>query len=172
MKVNFRNMPRSRLYTYKNIIYASVLEVRYVKMFETLGIEFQYERHTVKYFWQNRMRPYLPDFFLPQSKLWLEVKGNYPTKQEIVKAEWLARRTQQRVVICSGVPSIDCISLLIHPDYHGIVYFLGGGKETVRFNLREYELVPTIIAKGSSFESPDKLLEAYKVGRDFDPDST
>jgi len=54
--------------------FRSRLEARWAHFFKTLGIKWQYEPQG--YLVGCNQRPYLPDFYLPRERLWVEVKGS------------------------------------------------------------------------------------------------
>lgn len=58
---------------YNGYRFRSRLEARWAVFFDTLGIEYQYE---VEGFDLGNAGWYLPDFWLPTQKLWLEIKPN------------------------------------------------------------------------------------------------
>lgn len=47
---------------------------------------------------------YLPDFYMPQLEIWLEVKGAEPAEHEMNVARALSRSRRQRVLIAIGQP--------------------------------------------------------------------
>lgn len=51
---------------------------------------------------RNHHTKYLPDFFHPTFQHWVEIKGEAPNSEAIVKARNLARRTNQPVTILWG----------------------------------------------------------------------
>ena len=57
---------------YNGYKFRSRLEARWAVFFDTLGIEYEYEPEG--YELKNGMK-YLPDFYLPDLNLWVEVKG-------------------------------------------------------------------------------------------------
>lgn len=57
---------------YKGFRFRSRLEARWAVFFDWLGIEWKYEIEG----FQKGDFLYLPDFYLPKSKLWVEVKGS------------------------------------------------------------------------------------------------
>ena len=74
--------------TYKGIQFRSRLEARWAVFFDTLGIEWEYEpeRYEIGMLWTDPnteeldysdMETYLPDFWLPELKYWIEVKGKF-----------------------------------------------------------------------------------------------
>lgn len=63
---------------YAGCRFRSRLEARYAVLFDRIGIQWQYEPqgYVVGGGWGGFPEtPYLPDFWLPQEKLWVEVKG-------------------------------------------------------------------------------------------------
>lgn len=63
---------------YNGYRFRSRLEARWAVVFDALGIAYRYE--TEGYRWTNaagKERLYLPDFFLTQTKTWVEVKGDW-----------------------------------------------------------------------------------------------
>jgi hypothetical protein len=72
------------------------LEARWAVFLDALDIAYKYE-------WQGfelgSAGRYLPDFWLPDVRLWLEIKGQYPTEKERKKAERLFERDGNPVLI-------------------------------------------------------------------------
>lgn len=58
--------------SYKGFLFRSRLEARWAVFFDELGIEWQYETEG----FEINGEKYLPDFYLPQSETWVEVKGD------------------------------------------------------------------------------------------------
>jgi hypothetical protein len=58
--------------SYKGYRFRSRLEARWAVFFDALDIEFQYEPEG----FEKDGQRYLPDFYIPQSKVWVEVKGS------------------------------------------------------------------------------------------------
>lgn len=56
--------------------FRSRLEARWAVFFDALGIEWQYEPEGFSVGGASQWS-YLPDFYLPESKLWVEVKGDW-----------------------------------------------------------------------------------------------
>lgn len=57
---------------YKGYRFRSRLEARWAVFFDALGIEWEYEKEGYQL---NTGERYLPDFYLPDTKTWVEVKG-------------------------------------------------------------------------------------------------
>lgn len=65
---------------------------------------------------------YLPDFWLPNVGIYVEVKGDWPTQEEIKKADAVMERTGREVFFLCGKPEADQYSL-----FNCGMYALGSG---------------------------------------------
>lgn len=86
---------------YKGYRFRSRLEARWAVFFDTLGIAWEYEKEGYDL---GKAGWYLPDFWLPDLQLWIEIKGENPTPQEKAKAQQLCAETKCSVGILSGTP--------------------------------------------------------------------
>jgi len=70
---------------YKGYRFRSRIEARWAVFFDTLGIKYEYEKegYDLDGLW------YLPDFWLPELKCWIEIKGEEPTIEECMKCKKL-----------------------------------------------------------------------------------
>lgn len=66
---------------YNGYRFRSRLEARWAVFFDTLGIEYQYEPEG---FDLGEAGWYLPDFWLPEQKCWIEIKG----RKNLLQEEW------------------------------------------------------------------------------------
>jgi hypothetical protein len=85
---------------YKGYRFRSRLEARWAVFFDTLGVHFQYEPEGFDLVgvW------YLPDFWLPEQKCWIEVKGNSVlSDEETHKCYLLCRATRSTVFIARDI---------------------------------------------------------------------
>jgi len=55
---------------------------------------------------------YLPDFWLPNVGIYVEVKGGWPTEEEVQKADAVMGRTGREVIFLCGKPEADKVSLI------------------------------------------------------------
>lgn len=92
---------------YDGYLFRSRLEARWAVFFNTLGIKYEYEKEG----YQLDAGLYLPDFWLPESRVWVEVKGGEPLQNDkdrinelclksgylgaIVGSPWHTRDTKQ-----------------------------------------------------------------------------
>jgi very-short-patch-repair endonuclease len=53
----------------------SLTEARFAKLLDLQRIRWQYEPRTFEYEADGKIKHYKPDFYLPDRKLWVEVKG-------------------------------------------------------------------------------------------------
>lgn len=61
-------------YQYNGCYFRSSWEVKVAKILDLLDIKWEYEKHQFKYVWNDVTRVYIPDFYLTDLKLYLEVK--------------------------------------------------------------------------------------------------
>lgn len=72
---------------YKGFRFRSRLEARWAVFFDGLGIEWEYEREGFELGDAGR---YLPDFWLPRQRYWIEIKAEYPPARERKKLQAFA----------------------------------------------------------------------------------
>lgn len=101
---------------YKGYAFRSRLEARWAVFFDHLNIAWQYEPEGFEL--GNGLR-YLPDFWLPDWGMWVEVKPDLPDPASMEKAVRLARWRGEPVLITCGMPGGD--SLVFMPDGDGAV---------------------------------------------------
>lgn len=73
---------------YKGYHFRSRLEARWAVFFDALGVKYQYEPQGFEIVSpdnENEMVRYLPDFYLPQSGTWVEVKGGKISEKDACK---------------------------------------------------------------------------------------
>jgi hypothetical protein len=63
---------------YCGIRFRSRLEARYAILFDELGLKWEYEKEG----FDIHGKKYLPDFWFPEQKWWIEIKGGKPTREE------------------------------------------------------------------------------------------
>jgi len=97
---------------HNGITYRSRTEARWAEFFRLTGTPVVYEPDGFQLpgVW------YVPDFLLGYAEVFFEVKGGQPTLPERVKAEKLAKASQQPVVIACGNPSSDVELICFRPD--------------------------------------------------------
>lgn len=96
---------------YNGYIFRSRVESRWALWLDSLGIRYEYEKEGYD------LGPagwYIPDFWLPDYHIWLEIKGATPTANERYRARFLARDSRQSVYIFSGdcwvsVDILECV---------------------------------------------------------------
>jgi hypothetical protein len=84
------------------VTFRSRLEYHWSVFLTTAGIPWEYE---VRVFSEQGQRGYLPDFYLPEMKTWLEIKPTWPNDTEIEKAKMLTRLTGETMYFLVGPPS-------------------------------------------------------------------
>lgn len=92
----FRPIPTE----YGGYTFRSRTEARWAVFLDAIDVRWDYEREGFEF---NGQR-YLPDFWMPHQRRWLEIKGTTPTYDECEKAKWLAEGTGYDVLIAAGEP--------------------------------------------------------------------
>lgn len=110
---------------YNGCLFRSRLEARWAVFFDALGVEYQYE---LEGFDLGEAGWYLPDFYLPGLKLWVEIKAESPTDEERLKACVLAHDLWTNVLIIYGVPWVKWSAENWHE--YAVVGFFGDGPST------------------------------------------
>ena len=90
---------------YNGYTFRSRQEARWAVFFDHIGIEYEYEKEG----FDLPCGYYLPDFWIPEWKAWIEIKGKEPTKKELEKLVYLS-------LLVGG----HCF-LFISPDKPGIL---------------------------------------------------
>lgn len=103
-------MPKAIQTRYKGFHFRSRLEARWAVAFDSFGITWEYEKEG---FDLDADGAYLPDFWLPQTNQWAEIKGRPFNDAELNKAIALADHTSSAVLLLSGPPE-PCSYWAIH----------------------------------------------------------
>ena len=77
---------KSRTIEYKGIKFQGSWEVEFAKYLDNKNIKWERPHKTYKYIFENENHRYLPDFYLPEYNLYIEIKG-YPTSRDFSKWE-------------------------------------------------------------------------------------
>lgn len=95
--------------TWRGFRFRSRTEARWAVFLTAAGIRFEYEAEgfALPSGW------YLPDFWLPERKQWLEIKGQSPTDRELQLARELAAKTHHLVLFGVGAPNPDNYALTV-----------------------------------------------------------
>lgn len=86
---------------YKNYRFRSRLEARYAVFFDALDLQWDYEMEGFDF---QDGDLYLPDFFLSDLGIFVEVKGEFPTAYEVRLCRKLQFHTGFDVMLCSNLP--------------------------------------------------------------------
>lgn len=105
----------------------SRLEARWAVFFDAMGTKYEYEKEgfDLDGIW------YLPDFWLPELSLWVEIKPTAATDGEKKKAYLLAEKLNANACIVQGNPWVSTIELdlgkeiypILEKDYKAHVFF-------------------------------------------------
>ena len=91
---------------YKDIIFRSKAEAKWAIFLNYLNIGFEYEFKKIR----GNNFLYIPDFWLPQQKIWIEVKNGDVTEEEKIKAVELSKQEENPVFIFNRFPIIQRFS--------------------------------------------------------------
>lgn len=94
---------KARQTIYRGIIFRSMLEARWAVLFDLIGIRFEYEPKQFK----TPHGFYLPDFYLPELGVWIEIKPDAesgPTESEMQKAAAVAKAECKPCILICGFP--------------------------------------------------------------------
>lgn len=94
---------RRAIYHHNGYRLRSYTELMWARLIEASGIFYLYEPDLVRV----DEGCYLPDFWLPNVGIYLEVKGKDPTPEEIQKADAVMARTGKEVMFLVGLPESD-----------------------------------------------------------------
>lgn len=142
---------------YNSYLFRSRLEARWAVFFDELKIRYKYEpemSEVGKVFVQN----YIPDFYLPELELYVEIKGRAPTENEIRKAAGWANDTGPVLILYGGM------------EQHGLIENVYKNSMLLSFP-REHEKPSDlpILYKGYSFcECP--RCGTINISRDIIPE--
>lgn len=86
--------------------FRSRLEARWSLFFDAIGVLYVYEPRVFDLGWIH----YLPDFYIPSIRAYIEIKGKRPTLTEVTKAKRLAKITNRNVYIFWGSIRIPTVA--------------------------------------------------------------
>jgi len=99
---------------YNGYRFRSRTEARWAVFFDVLGLKYEYEKEGYDL---GAAGHYLPDFWLPDLGLWVEIKGGDPSVAELRKAKALCEATKDTVAIFAGPPWYSIARALF--EYNG-----------------------------------------------------
>jgi len=88
---------------YKGCRFRSRSEARWAVFFDRIGVTWRYEEQGFEFSGTR----YLPDFWVPDWNIWVEIKGLEPTPEEIEKCRLLSEASGKHVLLISGEPWIE-----------------------------------------------------------------
>ena len=84
---------------YRGCRFRSRTEARWAVFYDFLHVQWS---HELERYHLADGTTYMPDFYLPEAKVWVEVKGEYPTGEEQEKAKGLAVGSGKPVLLYFG----------------------------------------------------------------------
>ncbi len=158
---------------FRGITFRSRLEARWAVFMNALGVMFDYEPEG----YDLDGLFYLPDFWLPKQKVFLEIKPEEPSDEELEKARRLSELSKRAVLISFGQPRVPDFD---HQD--SMQSITSGGWDSgywwcecqtcgaldIEFNGRSHRIRCHCDKggsdKGYNFDSP-KLIRAYEIAQ-------
>lgn len=86
---------------YKDFRFRSRLEARFAVFFDAMGEKWEYEKEG----YNLNGTYYLPDFYLPRLKCFVEIKGETPNKEELDKCSMFRDYVGNAIAIVHGLPT-------------------------------------------------------------------
>lgn len=158
---------------YDGRLYRSRLEARWAVFMDAIEVRFDYEPEA----FELDGISYLPDFWLPAQGCYYEIKGSYPTQNELDKAHRLARFTQRNVYIEYRSPRLPDwgegdSALCIFPNGEDNQYWWGHcelcGRIELQFNARADRISCKCQGRGKeSVSATRKLVDGYERAKGF-----
>lgn len=99
---------------YHGVLFRSKLEADWARAFDALGVEWEYEREG-QYFGDVF---YLPDFWLPRSRQFVEVKGVFEP-EDCRKIQALLKHVEPRPYTGDDVPDIQIVAAVPDGKFYG-----------------------------------------------------
>ena len=148
---------------YNDYRFRSRLEARWAIFFDALGVEYTYEPEGYDL---GENGYYLPDFWLPKLKLWVEIKPEEATMREILCARGLADLTRQNVVILQGQPSLplgwfERMNVPNYTRYNGLFLYENFDRVHEQFTHHHFDSLMWFLRdKGYDIPDYDETYEA------------
>jgi len=104
---------------YRGVWFDSRVEAKYAMAWDLLGIRYKIEEEK---FTDYNGKGFIPDFYLPDHRLWVEVTNDSPEAQarKVPRCQALADLTGQAVFLTKGFPPAEAE----HPLCHGWGFYL------------------------------------------------
>lgn len=103
---------------YKGYRFRSRLEARWAVFFDALGMAWEYEKEGFEIDGER----YLPDFYLPDSRLWVEIKAVATSQEEADKILAFIREKKDNFLLVFGQPYLGEEGNAYRCEYTGIFY--------------------------------------------------
>lgn len=152
---------------YRGNKFRSRTEARWAVFFTEAGIPFEYEPEG----FHLPSGRYLPDFYLPDLKLWFEVKPDATDKSELPRFQELCEQSGMRGVIAYGAPSGSRGNLEFYEngEWHGSMLLLEDRRDQEIYWLAGPTFSVGIGGRGkpTDHDKPpvlsDRLAKAYEL---------
>lgn len=139
---------------YKGYKFRSRLEARWAVFFDTAGIAWEYEPEG---YVLSDGRKYLPDFYLPRQKTYVEVKGVSPSDDVWEKLERFSiEKDAPLLVVCGIIGQNGFTADIFLPEYDGV--------EPCYICISPYKTLNLVWGEGfhTEEEALERLAQEYK----------
>ena len=148
---------------YHNYRFRSRLEARWAVFFDVVGFRYLYEPegYDLGGIW------YLPDFYLPDPKAFVEIKPEDPTDEQRHKAHLLAIASGKQVWILSGQPYVGEYHIWAYgDDYQDCcpLWFTQCSK-CIRIGIESASCFGFCCGEHSGWAESPRLLDGYEAAR-------
>jgi hypothetical protein len=90
---------------YNGYYFRSRTEARWAVFFDTVGFKYEYEPEGFVINIENKEMPYLPDFYLDEFNLYLEIKNeNFEKNKEFNEYMWKVLHFENQIALLLGPP--------------------------------------------------------------------
>lgn len=129
---------------YNGYRFRSRLEARWAVFFDELGIEYEYEPEG---FDLGEAGYYLPDFWLPEQKYWIEIKGKYPTNDDVIKVASFSQQNDNPIALFwSQIDPDHCAnSMAFWKDKNGVFHSQEWYAWHYCNHCHHYNLLPVVV---------------------------
>lgn len=108
---------------YKGYNFRSRLEARWAVFFDALGIKWEYEKEGYDL---GALGWYLPDFWFPDLRCWVEIKPNGDDENARAKCAELSKGTQTACLLIEGSPGTEGFDEREYPLLSYRMFLFGG----------------------------------------------
>lgn len=110
---------KARTIEYKNEKFQGTWEVNFAKQLDFLNIKWIRPLEKFDYIFNNEIHKYIPDFYLPEYDLYIEIKG-YPTEKDFIKWNNFPKDKQLDIYFGDELKQYNIVSEIKESVYQNI----------------------------------------------------